>query len=202
MSCHRITGTLRRGAITTALVLVGTAALASGAQAAKIGFNGNPGTHRPPAKLGGYLMKKFGPDSQPVGAVTFVQGPTGKVRFNEPLNHQTVHTGWSNWGNGYMGDVYFINSPSSVTLTLPRRTKAFYFYAMTDNCGPWTITANSGHKSSGPVTVTNTCDDSVGPSAKYFGFYAKKPGVRITSITVTASPDTPGIAVGEFGIAR
>jgi hypothetical protein len=190
--------------ITAALVLVGFLALASGAQAAgKIGFSGKPGTHGPPAKLGGFTMTPFAPDDRTLGnVVTDVQGPLGKVHFNESLVHQRVGVGWSNWGNGYMGDLYFIESPSSVSLTLPRRTKAFYFYAMTDACDAWTITADSGHKSSGPVTVTNTCDDKVGSSAKYFGFYAKKPGVHITSITVTASPHNPGIAVGEFGIAR
>jgi hypothetical protein len=182
-------------------VLVGSLALASAALAAGgIGFNGSPGTHAPPAKLGGFLMKKFGPDSRPLGStVTSVQGPTGKVHFSQPLSHQRVGTGWTNWGNGYTGDVYFIDSPSSVSLTLPRRTKAFYFYAMTDDFGTFTITAKSGGTSSGPVKITNTGGNN---AAKYFGFYAKKPGIHITSIKVTASPGTPGIAVGEFGIAR
>src|SRR5205085_4436796 len=95
---------VRRGAITSTLVLVGFLALASGALAGgKIGFSGRPGTHRPPAKLGGFLMKKFGADNRPLGnTVTFVRGPTGKVRFSQPLNHARVGSGWSTgqWVHG------------------------------------------------------------------------------------------------------
>ncbi len=202
MGVHRIVGMARRAAIISALALFGSLALASTALAAKkIGFSDSPGTGAPPAKLGGYQMTKFGLDSRPYTLVTYAPGPKGKVFFAIPMNHVRVGVNWLNWGNGYFGDVYWTgNSVYSDTLYLPAGTQAFYFYMQPDQFGTYTFTAKSGKTSSGSVSITSSAS---GNSAQYFGFYAKKPSVHLTSIKISGPTNTTeGFAVGEFGIAR
>ncbi len=204
MGVHRIVGMARRAAIISALALFGSLALASTALAAKkIGFSDSPGTGAPPAKLGGYHMTKFGLDSRPdFTNVTYAPGPTGKVFFTLSMEKFAAGS-LSSWGNGYTGAVYFTGTTNqSVAMYLPAGTQAFYFYAMPNQCfTTYTITAKAGRTSSGPVPVTASCT-SGSNDAHYFGFYAKKPSVHLTSITVTASSGSQGLLVGEFGIAR
>jgi hypothetical protein len=167
-------------------------------------FDGSPGTAAPPSTLGTYNMTAFGPDLQPLGDVSGVNGPTGTISFTPDLHHDQVPDGgWNNWSNGYTGDVYdtcFDNGsgctaadPSHVRITLPAGTNAFYFYSEANTYNTFTLqaTAQDG-TTSGPVSVTT-------PSgAKYFGFYGTG-GATLSYIDVTAN-DSNGFAVGEFGI--
>lgn len=97
-------------------------------------------------------------------------------------------------------NVYFDASQTSLTITLPAGTAAFYLYLEQDNFGtsPFTVTARDGEAadttSSGPVSLTT-------PSgAGYFGFYATG-GQTIWSVSITGPVASDGIGVGEFGIA-
>ncbi len=165
-------------------------------------FDGSPGTGAPPSTLGGFTMTGFGTDSQPscgaVGSsVTGVTGPTGAISFDQAVNHDIAGLCWATWSHGYAGDVYGTEAStdvSSVTITLPAGTPAFYLYAEPNSFADLTITATSADgTTSGPVTVNGNA------GAKYFGFYGVG-GATLTSITVT-SDDANGFAVGEFGIA-
>ena len=160
-----------------------------------ITFDGSPGTGSPPATLGPYTMTAFGPDTRPTGnTVTDVTGPTGTVGFSPPLTHSTVGNGWATWSNGYTGDVYWTNTGSTITITLPAGTGAFYLYAEPNALSPFDVqaTAQDG-TTSGAILV----DGNGG--AQYFGFYGTG-GATIATVTVTTA-DTTGLGVGEFGIS-
>jgi hypothetical protein len=160
-------------------------------------FDGSPGTGPPPATLGPYTMTAFGLDPQPLNAgpvVTSVNDPAGTVTFSPPLNHSRVANGWDTWSHGYMGDVYWTGG-STITMTLPAGTRAFYFYAEPNTFDVFEVTATAQDgTTSGPIQVHGNS------GAKYFGFYATGTP-NIESITVTTTTDANGFAVGEFGIA-
>ena len=193
----------------TGAVLIGAAAwpgagpaqAASGPQAAQasqaassIVFTSAPGSSAPPKKLGPYTMTAFGADPQGIGApVDDATGPTGPLGFSPELAHARVGDGWETWSNGYGGDVY-TTPDSSITLTLPPDTSAFYFYAEPEQFQVFTITATSGDgTSSGAIPVEGE------DGAQYFGFYGK--GTATLSSVTVATADPNGFAVGEFGIA-
>lgn len=202
MSLQRIRSVSRRGHVAAALAVVGFFALVGGAIAKDaVAFYGKPGTKAPPAKLGGFAMKPFPADSRTNGgAVTFVHGPTGKVRFSPTLTHVKVGAGWSyRWGHAYTaGDVYYTNS-NSITLTLPTGVKAFYFYAQPYSQGTYPITATADGANSGPLSVTGGHGSPA--AARYFGFYAVTKSARVTKVTVSISGEPiAGLAIGQFGI--
>ncbi len=160
------------------------------------------GTAVPAATLGDYTMTPFPADPRPTipkPYVTSVDSPLGgTVDFSIQLLHFTIPT-WPNWSHGYTGDVYWTTiNISSVELTLPAQTGAFYFYAQPrPNSGTVTITASSNG-----VTVSQDVDSDGG--AAYFGFYADGTDT-ILSIMITSSTDfavDTDFAVGEFGIAE
>ena len=157
-------------------------------------FTDAPGTSPPPSTLGGYQMTAFGPDSRPLGQdVASVQAPAGTLGFSPDLEHDRIGQGWSDWSNGYTGDVYSTSS-DTITLTLPPQTVAFAFYAQPSEPGSFTIDATNGDgTSSGEVPVSGTS------GAEYFGFYAGD--LLLTSITITTG-DPGGFAIGEFGISQ
>ncbi len=157
-----------------------------------VGFSGKPGTHRPPAKLHGYMMQKFAKDKRPDDkTVTSIKGPTGTLKVSPGVGTRTVPATWGTWSHGYKGSVYHVPG-NSVTLTLPAGTRAFYLYVETDG-GIHTYVVKANGASSGPVSINSN------GGAKYFGFFAKKPSARVTKVTVT--DETSGdFAVGEFGI--
>jgi hypothetical protein len=188
---RRVVGMLVAGAF-----LVSTAAALA---ASSVGFSGKPGTNAPPPKLHGFKMKAFAPDIRTdFSKVKFVKGPTGKVHFSDPLEKRTANSSWTQWSdtnNPYFGAVYH-ETGTSVTLTLPKRTKAFYLYAepfSTTGSKPITVKANGG-ASSGPVTVVGAY------GATYFGFFAKAKSASVTKVTVHAPASADGIGIGEFGI--
>jgi hypothetical protein len=165
-------------------------------------FDGSPGTGTPPSTLGPYTMTAFGADARAsCGAsgsmVTGVTDPAGTIIFSQALMHRIAGTCWATWSNGYTGDVYGTDSStdvSTVTITLPAGTPAFYFYAEPNQLAVLTITATGDDgTTSGPVSVNGN------GGARYFGFYGVG-GATVSSITVTTN-DPLGFAVGEFGIA-
>jgi hypothetical protein len=189
--------------IAPAVLLVGVLAvlpapiLASAAYAAKpphLAFDGTPGTGTPPKKLGHYKMHTFAADSSSCGtAESTLAGPTGPVGFSPSLTHQVVGTcAWASWSNGYTGDVY-VTTGSSVTLTLPAPTKAFYLYVEPEEFTTFTVTVSSATTTSGPVSVNGDA------GATFFGFYATRGDM--TSVIVSCT-DPDGFAIGEFGIAK
>ena len=99
----------------------------------------------PPETLGDYVMQPFPPDDRPLFEdVTSVPGPTGDVLFDRPLNHRRVGSGWSIWGHGYDGDLYYTMGEMELALTLPLDTGAFIVYA-SSNCWSYiTATADDG----------------------------------------------------------
>ena len=185
---------LRRRVLPLLAATTLTLAAAPAAQAAIV-FNGSPGTGSPPATLGGYPMTAFGADSRPLNTdVTTVTSPIeGNVAFNPALEHEQVGNGWATWSNGYTGDVYFAGG-SSVALTLPAGTTAFYLYAEPNEFESFDVSATAQDgTTSGPVSVYGDA------GAQYFGFYGTS-GDTIETITVS-NADPQGFAVGEFGIS-
>jgi hypothetical protein len=178
--------------VDTSITCTGT----SCSTAPPIVFDGSPGTGPPPATLGPYTMTAFGPDPQPVNQgpdVTSVNDPAGTVSFSPALNHSTVGNGWDTWSHGYTGDVYWTTG-STITITLPAGTRAFYFYAEPNTFDVFEVTATAQDgTTSGPIQVQGNS------GAKYFGFYATgTPNIESIMVTTT---DTTGFGVGEFGIA-
>jgi hypothetical protein len=160
-----------------------------------ITFDGSPGTGAPPATLGDCTtMTPFAADARPLGnMVNDVTGPTGSVAFSASAQHFRIGSGWGTWSNGYAGDVYFSNGATSLTLTMPANTTAFYLYAEPVDFSTFTITATTQDSTtSGPISVNGN------GGAKYFGFSASG-GTSISTITVTTT-DAGGFAVGEFGV--
>jgi hypothetical protein len=182
-------------------------AFAGAANAAgTVTFDGSIGTKKPPKRLGGQKVRHFKRDHRHLGnKVTSVKGPTGRIRLSSAAIHDRVKNSqksgfWKTWSNGYHGDVYYISS--SVTMTLPAHTTAFYFYAEPNDHRTFTITATGDGATSRPVHVNGK------GGAKFFGFVASG-GAEITSITVSSDDlFNPGLhlgggfAVGEFGIHK
>ncbi len=195
------------------LVLAG-AAIAAGT----VRFDGSPGTGTPPAKLGGLGMEKFARDHRSrLQLVTTVSGPTGQISFSRSAVHFVVKNKkyyWRAWSNGYRGDVYlavherraaFVPA-TSITISLPTNTTAFYFYAEPDDPGTFKVTATASGTTSGPVKVVGA------GGAKFFGFIAKGGG-HLSTVTVSTNDRKRkkhkkhkallgGFAVGEFGIHK
>jgi hypothetical protein len=177
-----------------ALVVLGMAGAAHALPATYVDL----GTAAPPAALGPYTMTPFGNDTRPNGnTVTTVPSPLGgDVGFVPSLIHTEVGCGtgcWQTWSHGYTGDVY-IDSLTTLTMTLPPATGAFYFYAEPNTFATFTFTVTTldGLTTSGAVPINGFA------GARGFGFYDTTS--PITGIQITET-DTTGFAVGEFGIA-
>jgi hypothetical protein len=176
-----------------AFAILGVTILGSSTQAQIIGVSG--ATSAPPAVFGGYAMTSFGDDVRPdFNDVLKVVSPlSGALKFSTELEHREIGGGWNTWSNGYEGDVYFLKTGLSVTLTLPKKTEAFYFYAEPNKYENHAITATANG-----VTLSQIVSGIGG--AEFFGFYAL--GVsELTSITIS-SDDQSGFAIGEFGIGK
>jgi PEP-CTERM motif len=178
------------------LAVVAAAALlvASTAQASLIWFTPADATAAAPATLGQYTMTAFGDDARPNGTVSDVTSPLGGVvGFSPDLTHVEVGAGWETWSHGYTGDVYYTFG-STLTLTLPSSTGAFYFFAEPNNFDLFTITAVADD-GSGSAQVVNGFS-----GAKFFGVYSDD-FAAIDHIDITVNASARGFAVGEFGIA-
>ncbi len=124
---------------------------------ARIAFTGAPGTGSPPRRLGQYKVQRFRHFTcRAASLYRSVSGPTGRVGFFPRLKCEPVGRGWATWSNGYKGDVYWayqhFGKATTVTLTLPRGTRAFYFYAEPDKYAVFDLkaTAQNGLITVGP----------------------------------------------------
>jgi len=163
----------------------------------EIKYDGSPGTGAPPATLGPYTMQPFPPDPRPVYTdVMDVEGPCGVVEFDIPLSHRRIGEGWATWSHGYMGDVYFTNSESKVTLFMPPETAAFYLYVEPNTFAEFefVVQSNTG-ASSGIVFIHGSA------GAKYFGFYAPGAGEILWISVENIDGAANGFAIGEFACA-
>jgi len=122
---------------------------------------------------------------------------SGYLVFTPKPICELVGSGWATWSNGYTGNVYWNNtnvgSPTTIKLTMPTGTQAFYFYAEPNEFQTFDLeaTAQNG-TTSGPLQVYGQA------GAQYYGFYSKNSSLHIKTITITCNDD---FAVGEFGIA-
>ena len=175
-----------------AFAILGASLLAPSIHAQIIGVSGS--TSAPPAVFGGYAMTPFGDDVRPdFKDVSKVNSPLdGVVKFSTELDHVEIGKGWCTWSNGFKGDVYYFDDGRFLTLTLPKETKAFYFYAEPNCFERNRITASSGN-----VVLSQIVNGNGG--AEFFGFYATG-SEMLTSIKIS-STDCSGFAIGEFGIA-
>jgi len=160
----------------------------------------NLGTAAPPAALGGLTMTPFiqqGNCEAP--ATTTIPGCPipGTLTVSPGLYPAFIGCGWATWSHGYTGDVYMdwpAEVPATtVTLTLPAGTTAFYLYIEPDpfDIVDITATTNSG-ATSGAIPV-----DGDG-GANGFGFYTNASDT-IATITINSTYD---FAIGEFGISN
>lgn len=154
------------------------------------------GTAAPPTTLGGLPMTPFvqqGNCDSPL--ITTIPGCPipGSLTVSPGLYPNFIGCGWATWSHGYTGDVYTDYAATTVTLTLPPGTTAFYLYAEPDPFAIWsiTVTTNSG-ATSGAIPV----DGSGGAAG--FGFYTNAADT-IATITISSGVD---FAIGEFGISN
>ena len=168
---------------------------------AQIGYDLSPGTGPRPAMLGGYSLMPFPAESRAELSVVNTVAPpppySGQLAFDQPLEVDNIGSAWQSWNPSYSGAVYYdatdVSGVTSLTMTLPPYTRAFYFYLQPNNVSTFNFTVASGPAST-PVTVTGS------GGAQCVGFYAQN-GASLTSITVDQPDGTAaGFAVAEFGI--
>ncbi len=160
-------------------------------------FDGSPGTAAPPGTLGPYAMAPAAADPRPVDAqVADTALPDGTMGFAPSAVHLTTpNGGWATWSNSYAGDVYSVPG-TTLKMTLPSGTGAFYFYAEPNTFATFTVQAVAQDgATSGPVQVNGA------GGATYLGFYGSG-GAQVHTVTVRTDAAAQGFAVGEFGVAR
>jgi hypothetical protein len=163
-----------------------------------IAFDDSAGTAPPPSDLGGHsltpLSEWFGNEGDYINEL---DGPTGSLDFSGYGAIAQIGSGWATWSQDYGGDVLEFGdfgADSSVTITLPPGTTAFYLYAEPDEFATYDMVASANNgTTSGDETVYG---DS---GASFFGFYTTRPGVAIESVSISTSDD---FAIGEFGISN
>lgn len=166
------------------------------------------GKYAPGPTLGPYSMTPFPFDDRPHEEVSYVDSPLGEeVNFilpTDPLFSLRINdnAGWTAEANSYNGKIYFTrySSPSSMRLTLPSNTVAFYFYATTNWWpGDYEIRATAYGTSTQESLTQET--DALG-GATYYGFHADS-GEFLTTIELNVVGDLNyGFILGEFGIAK
>ncbi len=180
------------------------------------------GKFAPGATLGdasiSYSMTPFPYDSRPHEEFSYVDSPLGgKVSFDTPLQINDPFR-WTATANPYYGKIYFTQEsppggppfPSSMTLTLPENTVAFYLYATTNY---WRDPPLDYHEIRATAYGTSADGTSLTPEsltqdtnahwgATYYGFYADS-GESLTTIELNVvGGSTYGFILGEFGIAK
>jgi len=157
----------------------------------------------PTGTMGGglYTMAPFGVDGRPLGSIVWdVTAPSGGlVTFDVGMQHWRVPGTWLTWSHGATPDVYYTMGGSSVTMTMPVGTQAFYLYAEPELFADYYITATASDGASVEEIVTKLVDGYAG--AKYYGFWTTDDEV-IATIAITSPGIVDGFAIGEFGIAR
>lgn len=161
------------------------------------------GTSAPPTVVGSVPVTAFAvaPQAAIVDGtnVTTIPGSPipGNLTISPGLDKYTVPAGgWGTWSHGYTGPVFGTYSGTTVTMTLPPNSGAFYFYAEPNiyNVFNIVVVTNSG-TTSGNVPVQG---DS---GANGFGFYTTA-GETILTVTLTIDPAASGFAIGEFGVGN
>jgi hypothetical protein len=156
----------------------------------------SPGTGAPPRFLGPHFMEPFLDDPRPpYSVVSDVRTPFGSVVGFSPSVEVRVAggAGWATWSHGYKGDVYYTQGATSLTMTMPEFTPAFYFYAEPNPFEVFTFAATA---TDGTVSAFVARPVEGYSGAAYFGAYTLT-GPPLASITVSSDVD---FAVGEFGI--
>jgi hypothetical protein len=166
----------------------------------------NLGTGAPPATLGVnpvYTLTPFDQAEQaaiPNGTlVTTIPGSPfpGELTTSVPVAKGTTPGTWATWSHGYTGPVFYVGG-TTVRLTLPPNTGAFYFYLEPNAFAVFNFTAvtNSG------VTSGNVPVNGFG-GATGFAFYSTLPqGEAILYIDIAGPAGAGGFALAEFGAAR
>jgi hypothetical protein len=151
------------------------------------------GTGAPPSTVGGIAMTAFPADGR--GYIDFMTVPSplgGAIGFSSAAGHRDVGVNWNTWSHGYTGAVYAVGNwleSTTLTLTLPAGTTAFYMYVEPDPYDTYGFTIGAGDAA--PWTGSILGDSG----ANGFGFY----GAGLSTITITSDVD---FAVGEFGISK
>jgi hypothetical protein len=168
-----------------------------GLQPPKFFFVGAPGTGKSPAKVGPYRMRKSGRDGRPLSSrVRTVKIGRKTIHFNRSVRHDRIgkNGGWLTWSNGYKRDVYWTGGATSLSIKLPKGTRAFYVYIEPDAFKDYDVVAKlDDGTTSGQATVKGK------HGAAFFGFYATGAG-RLHAIQISGGGDD--FAVGEFGISK
>lgn len=161
----------------------------------------DPDTDPPPAMQCGCSMTPFplnDEDPPPGSYVSSVSSPCpagGDVEFSIPLSHRRIEGSggygwWGSWSHDYMGDVYFTDGATEVTLTLPPASCGFYVYVEPNPFDPHTF----------KLTVNGTIEsDEFIAHGDHGAAYAGVCGAGLQTITITCVSGAD-FAIGEFGI--
>lgn len=162
----------------------------------------NLGLSAPPAMVGLYPVSPF--DHGPQAAIPDYDRTNripgcpiaGNLMVSANVEKRTVPATWNTWSHSYTGAVFAAIGATDLTLALPPKTRAFYFYLEPNEYGQFAIsaTANDG-STSGPIFVDG---DS---GANGFGFFTDSPAQTLTRIAIIADAMADGFAIGEFGVA-
>jgi hypothetical protein len=173
------------------ITLVVLAAFAAPAAAATITFQ-DLGTAAPPATLGGFAMTPFPDDGfAPFDPVTSLPSPLGgTVDFSPTMMNLEVPSSWATWSHGYTGDVYWTQGATSVLMTLPAGTNAFYFYAEPNPQTLFNFMATAADGTSSPILPI---DGNAG--ARGFGFYSPDSTIASILFSQSAAIQVPPLSI-------
>lgn len=178
----------------SSLALLSLCALASPAWAELVGLQ--LGTSPPPDRLGLWTMLPAPFDDRIFSDVTSVRGEASAViTFDRPMSCRQIGFGWATWSHGYLGNVYYTNGATAVTIGIlgaSLHRGGFSFYAEPNPFGVFTMTA-MGSDGVSAMTFTEGVEGSSG--AKGWAFYTTSEPWGIELVTITSDVD---FAVGEF----
>ncbi|MCC6677278.1 MAG: hypothetical protein IT436_09040 [Phycisphaerales bacterium] len=169
-------------------VLAGFASLAS----AGIGVE-TYGAAAPPATVNGIAVTPAPFDGRifsDVPSAPLAAG-FGDVTFSNPLSVRQIGFGWATWSHGYVGNCYYTNGLTSITMSLDPGIGAFQFYGEPNPFGVFQMTAVG---SDGTSTLSSQQFPDGSSGAAGWGFYGTA-GASVASVTVSSDVD---FAVGEF----
>lgn len=180
--------------IVCALVSVASAEIHS--MGLGLGDNPMPGV----ITLGSWDLTPLPDDVRPTGYTPVSDAPgapplSGDVKFTEfpgglafDMLHAQVGTDWTSWSHGYLGDIYYSNGATTVTLEMPSGAAGFAFWTEPNPFDVYEIiaTADDGE------TLSQSPDGNYG--ALGYGFWTTD-GSTIDYITISSSVD---FAIGEF----
>jgi hypothetical protein len=113
------------------------------------------------------------------------------LTFTTAINHRRIGSGWNSWSHGYTGDVYYSNSATSLTFTVPAGTTGVYFYVEPNPYETHTFTAVVNG------TVESEPFEANGSAGAAGIAICGTPTSPLETITVSSDID---FSIGEFGI--